>query len=188
VTRATEPDEIIKLQVEGWKTAVGVQQHFNDIEMKIRALAITLLTAILGAAALAVRDGTVLHVAHTSFSLAAAIILIGFVAWVLFWFVDELWYHRLLMGSVLQGVQFEKALDGAGIAGFGLTEAIGKASPFKFLGWEVHSKHKIRLFYWVIGALLIVVAITLACSDVNPATPKPSTSGTTSVPTQTTGR
>ena len=41
--------ELRKLQVEAWKTTVQVQEHFNEIEMKIRALAITVLTAGIGA-------------------------------------------------------------------------------------------------------------------------------------------
>jgi hypothetical protein len=166
-------DDVTKLQVDAWKTTVEVQQHFNDIEMKIRAIAITLLTAILGAAALAVREGTMLHVAHKSFNLAAAILIIGFVTWVLFWFVDELWYHRLLLGAVAQGVTLEKLLAAKNVPGFGLTGAIGKASPFTInlviRKFEVHSTSKIRLFYWGIAVLLAVAAITLALSDVNPA-------------------
>lgn len=166
-------DDITKLQVEAWKTTVEVQQHFNDIEMKIRAVAITLLAAILGAAALAVREGTTLRVADESLNLGAAILLIGFVVWGLFWFVEELWYHRLLLGAVAQGLALEKLLAASGVAGFGLTEAIGKKSPFTInllvKKFEVHSTWKIRLFYWGIGALLAGAALGLALSDVEPA-------------------
>lgn len=166
-------DDITKLQVEAWKTTVEVQQHFNDIEMKIRAVAITLLAAILGAAALAVREGTTLRIADGSFNLGAAILLIGFVVWALFWFVEELWYHRLLLGAVAQGLELERLLAASGIDGFGLTEAIGKKSPFtinlRFKKFKVHSTWKIRLFYWGIGVLLAITAVGLALSDVEPA-------------------
>jgi len=34
-----------------WKTTVGVQQHFKDIELRIRNYAITVMGAFLGVAA-----------------------------------------------------------------------------------------------------------------------------------------
>ena len=38
-----------KLLLEVWKQCVDVQMHFNDMEMKIRSLAVTVITAISGA-------------------------------------------------------------------------------------------------------------------------------------------
>jgi hypothetical protein len=35
--------------IEIWKTVVEVQQHFNDIEMKIRGLFVTIVVAIVAA-------------------------------------------------------------------------------------------------------------------------------------------
>src|SRR5438132_1388440 len=104
---------------------VTVQQHFNDIELRIRALVITVLTAVVGAAALAVQQNRA--------DLGAAIAFVGILATVVFWFVDEIWYHRLLIGAVKNGLELEGILP----TGFGLTKAIGDASPWKapaFLG------------------------------------------------------
>lgn len=169
--------DVVKLQVEAWKTTVGVQQHFNDIEMKIRALAITVLTAVLGVAALAVRDGTTLHVGGSRVNLGGAIMIIGLVAWILFYFVDALWYHRLLLGAVKQGVALEKMLGEQGVPGFGLTGAIRDASPFTMnLGFwkpQVHSSSKIRIFYFTIAALLAAGAVALLWSTVTPSKTTP---------------
>ena len=148
-------DELTKLRVEGWKTIVQVQQHFNDIEMTIRGLAITVLAAVVAAAALAVENGK----GH----LGAAILVLGVIAWIMFLFVDQAWYHRLLIGSVKQGVAIEKMLPD----GFGLTTAIGDESPIKLpvkVPWvapkgELHSTGKLLVFYGGVAIVLLLAAI-----------------------------
>lgn len=153
-------DELTKLRVEAWKTIVTVQQHFNDIEMTIRGLAITVLAAVVAAAALAVENGK----GH----LGVAILVLGVIAWLMFLFVDQAWYHRLLLGSVKQGIAVEKMLPD----GFGLTTAIGDASPIKLerngkpikLPWvapkgELHSTGKILVFYGGVAIVLLVAAV-----------------------------
>jgi hypothetical protein len=47
-----EDDTYLKYKFEAWKTAVEVQQHFNTIEMQIRNIAVTVLTAAIAAAGL----------------------------------------------------------------------------------------------------------------------------------------
>jgi hypothetical protein len=86
--------ERTKLQVEAWKTTVQVQQHFNDIEMKIRSLAITVLTAVLAAAAVAIKNGTKLDVSDHGVPLGSALLLVGAITWGLFFFVDKIWSNR----------------------------------------------------------------------------------------------
>jgi hypothetical protein len=53
-----DPKERAELYLEMWKQTVQVQMHFNDIEMKVRTAAITVLTFVLGGASLALREGT----------------------------------------------------------------------------------------------------------------------------------
>src|ERR1700736_1648802 len=99
--------DVKELSVEVWKTIVQVQQHFNDIEMRIRALAITVLTAGIGVAAVAIKDGKALAVFGWNLRLGAALIVITFLAWILFYLVDQIWYHRLLLSAVAQGEKLE---------------------------------------------------------------------------------
>jgi hypothetical protein len=40
-------DENKKQIIDIWKTIVGVQQHFNDIEMRIRSMFVTVLVALI---------------------------------------------------------------------------------------------------------------------------------------------
>ncbi len=154
----TDPE--LNRLVEAWKMTVTVQQHFNDIELRIRGLAITVLAAVVAAAAVAVENGK----GH----LGAAILVLGLIAWLLFLFVDLAWYHRLLLGSVTQGIAIEKMLPD----GFGLTKAIGDASPIKLqrkgklikVPWvaqkgELHSTGKILVFYVGVSIVLLVAAV-----------------------------
>src|SRR5262245_28698375 len=96
---------------EAWKVAVDVQKHFNDIEMRIRNYALTLLLAVLAGAGLALREHQAVILFGVEVSLATIILAAGFVVWVAFYFMDELWYHKLLLGAVKQAADIERALD-----------------------------------------------------------------------------
>lgn len=150
-------------QVDVWKTVIAVQQHFNDIELKIRGLALTVLTAVLGATGLAVKDGTSIRVGGATVHLAAMLLAAGALVWLAFYFVDQVWYHRLLMGAVRQGEAIEDQLAPC-VPGIGLTHRISKESgySFWFFGQRVlHSKHKLKLFYYsVLGVLILLAAVT----------------------------
>jgi FMN phosphatase YigB (HAD superfamily) len=48
--------DTVPIALEAWKKTIDVQQHFNDIELRIRNFAITLLVAVLGATAFAMKE------------------------------------------------------------------------------------------------------------------------------------
>jgi hypothetical protein len=75
--------------------------------------------------------------------------------------MDRLWYHRLLEGAVLHGIEVEKALEAA-IPQIGLTSAIGAASPFYIKSKKFGSDQKMDWFYGLISGLLILSAIASA--------------------------
>lgn len=147
--------ERIRLQVDVWKQVVQVQQHFNDLEMKIRSYGLTLMLGVLSAAAVAIREEARIEVFGLETSLASLIVLAGVIAWVGFYFMDVGWYHRLLKGAVDQGLALEKELA-AHVPGIELATMIGKASPLKLGCWTLHSQHKAHVFYWL-GILVLVV-------------------------------
>lgn len=138
--------------VDIWEKAVDVQQHFNEIELKIRNYVITLVVAVLGAAGIAVKE----HLA----SLVSAVFFFGVVGVFLFCMMDVLWYHRLLIGAVHQAGFIERRFARY-LPEMGLTEAIGRASPFKLWRWRVHSSQKLWAFYLIMIAVLIIGAIFL---------------------------
>lgn len=109
------------LYVEMWKQTITVQQHFNDIEWRIRGLALTAATFSVGAAGLAVNNGHPLP--------GAVILVVGLVLWYAFYFVDRYWYHPLLIASVMQGHKVETKIEECGLPDAALTKAISAGSP-----------------------------------------------------------
>src|SRR5215208_975136 len=87
-----------KLTVEIWKTIVGVQQHFNDISMRIRSMFVTILLALFAAIGFLVDKRITLEVFGLKVQYATLLPLFGIVGTVLFYFIDRYWYHRLLVG------------------------------------------------------------------------------------------
>jgi hypothetical protein len=160
-------EEALKSYVEMWKQTIAVQQHFNDIEWRIRQLALTALTAALGAAAVAAKDRTAVSLFGYRFQLSSTLLVFGLVLWLAFYFVDQVWYHRLLMGAVQHGEALEDAIR-VYLPEAGLTKAISKASPYTIrLGKksvEIHSKLKLRLFYLIGAGALILGVVALQFS------------------------
>lgn len=98
--RRSAGDPLLEQAVDAWKQTVQVQEHFNDIELRIRNFAITLLLATLGAAGVAMKDG--MRASLGSISLAMPCVLVGAGASMLFhlaeWKVAR-WFA--LVGGVL---------------------------------------------------------------------------------------
>jgi hypothetical protein len=76
-----DPKERAELYLEMWKQTVQVQMHFNDIEMKVRTAAITVLTFVLGGASLALREGTRVELIWVKPPLATVTLFLGLVLW-----------------------------------------------------------------------------------------------------------
>ncbi|MBQ1092407.1 hypothetical protein [Streptomyces sp. B93] len=150
--------------LEMWKQTIAVQQHFNDIGWRIRGLALTALTFALGAAAVAAREKSTIQIFGSDIQLSACISALGFILWFSFYFVDQVWYHRLLVGAVRHGEALEAALQ-AKLPEAGLTKAISQNSPYtanlKVTSFTIHSSAKMRIFYLVGGLTLIVFAVAL---------------------------
>lgn len=159
--------------VEMWKKSVEVQQHFNDIEWRIRGLALTVATFALGAAGLAVKDRT----AVGPVSLGAVIVLVGLVLWYAFYFVDRAWYHPLLKAAVAGGSAMEEEIQRS-LPKAGLTQGITAGSPYEpsrvvqvlsRTRGAMHSEDKLVWFYKVGAAALLLVAIGLQAAAIVPS-------------------
>jgi hypothetical protein len=166
--------EKIPLAVDAWKLTVQVQQHFNDLQLRIRNFAVTFIGAVLGLAGLALKEDPQSY-------LAAWLNGIGFLAVLAFWFMDRHWYHRYLQASVRHGSDVETFLNEAtGTLVFGLTKEItlgsaivvdsdaaeGEPWPTRCLRWvgrrmgvkEIRSRHRIDAFYGLVAAIMILCA------------------------------
>jgi len=169
------PNDELKMAIEVWKTVVEVQQHFNTIEMQIRNIAITVLTATIGAAVLTANQSLNALVAAgskgaslpalpsliilgKSFSAASLIIGAGLIAWWAFYFMDRWWYHQLLRGAV-DSARFIEDKFKDSFPYLNLSSFIKQASPNRFRGIELHSSNKIDLFYLIVTVLLLILML-----------------------------
>lgn len=158
-------DQRVGHYIEMWKQTVQVNQHFNEIEWRIRGLALTVATFALGAAGLAARDGAEV----LGISLGTLVVGVGLVLWYAFYFVDRAWYHPLLKASVVHAESLEEAIkDTLPLAG--LSQQITAGSPYapnrlvKALSRttdRMQSDNKLVWFYGVGAAALALVAVLL---------------------------
>ena len=149
------------LQVEIWKKVVDVQQHFNDIEMRIRNVAITIFGTILGAVGFSIKEHLQVTLFGASFSLGIFLLFVGLLTWGGFYLMDRFWYHRLLYGAVKQGIRAEESLKYV-LPEIQLAKSIGDESPLHLsIGDKkltLHSTHKMDIFYGI-GALCLLTFI-----------------------------
>ncbi|MCZ2405061.1 HAD family hydrolase [Paenarthrobacter sp. Z7-10] len=147
----------------GMEKAIDVQQHFNDLSWRIRALWLTALTFVLGTTFLAYGDSKPVTMGFLGDKPPSLVIpALGLFLWAAFRFVDAAWYHRLLVGSVIEGIRLEKVLTLGGTE-ISLTKAIGDNSPLSTVLGVMHSKHKLNAFY-LLGGLPLFVTIAFLLS------------------------
>jgi hypothetical protein len=145
--------------LEVWKQTVAVQMHFNDIAMRIRSFALTVIAAILTASGLAQGHGN------------AWVLSVPVLIWPAFYLMDRYWYHPLLMGAVYHGGAIERRAKELGLilpaedaresghSLLGLAIRIGEESG-KTLKLHAHQKmFGFYLIFWL--ALWIIWIVSL---------------------------
>jgi hypothetical protein len=173
-------EERAKHIVEVWKTIVGVQQHFNDICMRIRSMFVTILIALFASIGFMLDKKMSVELGSMKIQFATFVPLFGLFGTTLFYLIDRYWYHRLLVGSVNHAIQIEQKYD-AEMPELALCKAIGKESPYNPTGilWltakllvrhdkfkekgQLHSDGKIELFYKSVMVVLAFTTVILAC-------------------------
>lgn len=141
-----------KLLLDAWKKCVDVQMHFNDMEMKIRSLAVTVITAISGAIGYLLKENI-----YYQKEFIVLLSFVGAAAWLCFYLMDRFMYHKLLIGAVKAGIETENELKNLGI-NVALGEKIKEASPLINLfghSLEMHSNQKLDFFYITVPCICI---------------------------------
>lgn len=166
-----------KVVLELWKKTVEVQQHFNDLELRIRNFALIVVGALLALGGYAVRETVTLSVLGFNLSAAGLIIWSSLIPLAAFYFMDRWWYHRLLKGAVAAGIPLEKKLKEMGYPAQ-LGEEISTASPIEWRIWgrkaendetpfwllpkrKMHSESKMDFFYLALGLAIFLVGWSL---------------------------
>jgi hypothetical protein len=133
--------------LEVWKATIDVQKHFNELGLRVRSIAVTVLGAFFAAAGYAIKEQRL--------ALTGVILMGALVCWSAFYVMDRLWYHRLLRAAVAHGRLVEDALQPS-LPFIGLTGTIDKASPI----WGMRAGHRLSFFYGFIWGLLWLAAGT----------------------------
>ena len=129
ITDPDVPSPLAAGQIEIWKKIVDVQQHFNDFELRVRNFALIVTGAFLGLGGYAIKDAGMINAFGVAVSVAGLVVFSAIVPLFAFYFMDRLWYHRLLDGSVSAGIEAESALKELGYK-VDLGSKISEVSPF----------------------------------------------------------
>jgi hypothetical protein len=157
--------------IQVWEKIIDVQMHFNDMLMRTRNYALTLVLAVLAGAGVALekRAGINLGGFTDQISLATLLLLVGVLALFGFYLLDRFYYHTLLVGSVEKAREIEEwlfrqfpALDLAGVI---TTHSRMEANLFgKKLGpFTIYARHKLTIFYLLI--MLVLAGLASAVRD-----------------------
>jgi hypothetical protein len=108
------------LQAE-WKTVIETQMHFNDLIMRLRSIAITALTTLVGIAL------AVIKVAKLTDGAAVVVYCVPWLLWLVVFVLDYFYYHRLLMGSVIASFKFDECQELRNLGLFGMSSSITRS-------------------------------------------------------------
>jgi phosphoglycolate phosphatase-like HAD superfamily hydrolase len=142
--------------VEVWKKVVDVQQHFNDLELRIRNYALTVLGGLFAVIGFAIKE-------HAYRGGLVGVLVASLVLLYAFYFMDRHWYHPLLLGSVKHGSFIEDRYR-RNFPEMGLTTAIGNTSGEVKVWWwpsVLHSDKRVFLFYAIVAASLFAMLISM---------------------------
>lgn len=143
-----------------WEKTVDVQQHFNDIGLRIRTGAVTLLTAIFGVSAFTVKENLRLVLFNLEISVASVLMVFGGLAWLAFYFMDQNWYHKFLRAAGKHAMAIEERWRSS-LPEIALATTITEASregrkaahPAK-----PRSAIRLRVFYFTVAGLTFLIA------------------------------
>ncbi|MGF1786992.1 hypothetical protein L4D00_14450 [Photobacterium swingsii] len=163
--------EKLKLNVDIWKKVVDVQQHFNDLEMKVRNFGLLIISAFISAIGVSLKSQYEVTFGDMSVPIAGFLSLGALVVWLLVFFVDVYWYHPLLKGAVKQGLALEQQLK-TDLPNIGLTTTIGDNSSIDLpFCKDMRSTTKAKVFYLGVSLVLFFLFMSL-CFFNSSASPK----------------
>jgi len=154
--------EKIKILQAEWKTVIETQMHFNDMLMRMRTAAISVVVAIFGAAAALMGQfpDQRLSICGRKVHASVGVIFGGLVLWIVIFIMDYCYYYKMLLGAVERGQEFDRAFEKAEFYGqfhlFGMTTLISTAVR------RPTARRLVCLFYGVIfalGALFLAIVL-----------------------------
>ena len=141
-----------EISIKIWEKVIDVQMHFNDLCLRVRNFAVSILGVLLGAAAISYRFGGHASIFGISFHTSVIFILLSMIIWLAFFLMDRYWYHELLKGSVHHGQKIEDMLKEAHPE-IMLAHSIRDQSH-QSLG--MNAARKLNIFYWGIFLIQLI--------------------------------
>lgn len=176
-----DPEEETKNVIEIWKKCVDVHQHFNDLEMRIRNFAITVVGALIAAVSFTYQQGLETEIFGVKIPAGLGLVAAAIFAWGGFFLMDRYWYHILLKGAVDHAGKIEKHFSET-IPWIGLGKTISDASAkVKIFRWNVNSNRRLTLFYVVGFVMLSIIFLFLLLAK--PGRPSVQSNTTATQPT-----
>tara|TARA_R110002110_G_scaffold251251_1_gene467158 strand:- start:1058 stop:1666 length:609 start_codon:yes stop_codon:yes gene_type:complete len=168
------PDQAIEV----WKRAIETQMHFNEMSTKSRQLGLTFVVAALGLAVVLLGEGkdvafSIPICAHQlSIHVSVLIVLVSATALFAVKTLDLGVYHRMLVGAVTFGEEFESTnLVKLMKTPHGMTQFISLYSRYEDAGKQADgsyagtikktAREKLNQFYNVCITLLVSISIAL---------------------------
>lgn len=160
VTNPSAPGDqefLITSYIELWKKVIEVQQHFNEIAMRIRNAAFSVFGAFLVFSGYIFKESISVKIWSHNVPLPSIILFLAIFPLGGFFFMDRFWYHRLLVGSVNEAKKIEHELDNLGI-NIKLTTNIEIESHDKlFYIFSMRARSKLTIFY--LGGIIILLVL-----------------------------
>lgn len=144
----------IRNGIEIWKKSVDVQQHFNDLEMRIRNFGLTVLGVLIAAVGFSYQHKLETTVNGYTFPAGLAFIGAAAIAWFMFFIMDRYWYHILLKGAVTHASKIETELKNE-VPDISLGQTISQVSGgVRILGVKMNSTRRLSTFY-ILGFVML---------------------------------
>ena len=154
-------DKMLDSVIEAWKQTVTVQMHFNDICMKIRNFAITVMVAAIGLAAYSTQEPIEIDLFAWRLPIGVFVTLVGLIGWVAFWGMDRHSYHLYLQAAGQHAGSIETRWSNR-LPELLLSSLIREKSKRKLLGFEFPSASRLNTFYGVGAFVFLLTAAALS--------------------------
>ncbi len=158
----SEENNETELTFKAWEKTVDVQMHFNDLCLKVRSFAVSILGVLLGGSAISYRYGGDVSVWSITFPVAAVFISISIIIWLAFYSMDRYWYHELLRGAVNHGRLLEQSLKGS-VSEISLAASIRKVSHASL---NKNAASKLNWFYLTILGVQVIALVVVVYGSI----------------------
>lgn len=160
-------EDLLPIVISTWSKIVDVQQHFNDISLKIRNLYLTVFTFIITGLGFVLKENIIVHLFNFNIKLEFLFCLIGALIMNSFYLMDKYWYHKFLIGagkqaSLIENKWYKKFRE------LGLSNSISKESNyvrtykiFKIPLFSVKSNSTSRFSHYYKPSIFLLLALGL---------------------------